>query len=156
MQTPNPHYPPHTLPPAPLRPGRHYRPEKILLHDPGQLVLVRDIGVHCTGRGVAGEPVYEAGIQGEIFADPYRMTVEEGTLTGYENLIPGMEIFRTRKMVANEMEVLKSYSLAHRTLENLDFDITYVGVGGADLKKECLYESAPFYRHSGYLDAEYV
>ena len=47
----------------------------------------------------------------------------KGGLTSYENLIPGMEIYRTRTMIANEMEVLKSYSLAKRTLENLDFEI---------------------------------
>ena len=67
-----------------------------------------------------------------------------GGLTGYENLIPGMEIYRTRTMIANEMEVLKSYSLASRTLGELNYDISYVGVGRSGLKEAFLYNSAPF------------
>ena len=67
-----------------------------------------------------------------------------GGLTGYENLIPGMEIYRTRTMIANEMEVLKSYSLAKRTLDNLDFNVSYVGVGRSGFKEAFLYETAPF------------
>ena len=47
-------------------------------------------------------------------------------------------------MIANEMEVLKSYSLAKRTLDNLNYDISYVGVGRSGLKEAFLYDSAPF------------
>jgi capsular exopolysaccharide synthesis family protein len=66
-------------------------------------------------------------------------------LTGYENLIPGMEIYRTQKLVLNELEVLKSYSLAARTIEKLDFGITYVGVGRSGIKEAWLYNNSPFY-----------
>ena len=55
-----------------------------------------------------------------------------------------MEIYQTRTMIANEMEVLKSYSLAKRTLDNLDFNISYYGVGRSGLKENFLYESTPF------------
>ena len=68
----------------------------------------------------------------------------KGGLTGYENMIPGMEIYQTRTLIANEMEVLKSYSLAKRTLDNLDFNISYYGVGRSGLKENFLYESTPF------------
>ncbi len=86
------------------------------------------------------KPVYK--VQGSmILSDNDR---GRGGLTGYENMIPGMEIYRTRTMMANEMEVLKSYSLANKTLENLNFDITYVGVGRSGLKESYLYDSAPF------------
>ncbi len=65
-------------------------------------------------------------------------------LSGYENLIPGMEIFRNQIKVLNEIEVLKSYSLAYRTLSELDFDVTYVGVGRSGFKETVLYNSCPF------------
>ncbi len=65
-------------------------------------------------------------------------------LTGYENLIPGMEIYRTQKAVLNEIEILKSYSLAYRTLNELDFKITYMGVGRSGIKESLLYNSCPF------------
>ncbi len=68
-----------------------------------------------------------------------------GGLTGYENLIPGMEIFRTQKLVMNEMEILKSYSLTQRALKELDFNITYIGVGRSGLKENYQYNNAPFF-----------
>ncbi|MCF8296579.1 MAG: polysaccharide biosynthesis tyrosine autokinase [Bacteroidales bacterium] len=66
-------------------------------------------------------------------------------LSGYENIIPGMEIYRTRKLVANELEILKSFALAEKAIELLDFDITYVGVGRSGIKKNFMYQSGPFY-----------
>lgn len=65
-------------------------------------------------------------------------------LSGYENMIPGMEIFRNQKTVLNEIEILKSASLAERTLRNLDFSITYMGVGRSGFKESLLYNSCPF------------
>lgn len=83
----------------------------------------------------------------------YRATssimLNEGTsskgLSGYENLIPGMEIYAQRKYVINEMEVLRSYSLANRALLDLDFNITYIGVGRSGIKEVVLYKNCPFY-----------
>jgi len=65
-------------------------------------------------------------------------------LSGYENLIPGMEIFRTQKLVLNEISVLRSYSLSQRTLSELDFNISYIGVGRSGFKEAALYNSCPF------------
>lgn len=72
------------------------------------------------------------------------ITDDSQGLTGYENLIPGMEIYRTQKKVLNEIEVLKSYSLAQRTLSELEFDITYTGVGRSGFKEVLLYNRCPF------------
>ncbi|MFZ5940813.1 MAG: GumC family protein [Bacteroidota bacterium] len=66
-------------------------------------------------------------------------------LSSYENLIPGMEIFRNQKKVLNELEILRSYSLASKTLDELDFGITYVGVGRSGIKEAYLYKASPFY-----------
>ncbi len=66
-------------------------------------------------------------------------------LSSYENLIPGMEIFRNQKKVLNELEILRSYSLASKTLNELDFNITYVGVGRSGIKESYLYKASPFY-----------
>lgn len=82
-------------------------------------------------------PVYKVG-------STLMISDNAGGLTGYENLIPGMEIYRTQKQVLNEMEVLKSYSIAQRTLDNLSFDITYIGVGRSGFKEAILYNSCPF------------
>ena len=65
-------------------------------------------------------------------------------LTGYENMIPGMEIFRNQIKVLNEIEVLKSYTLAYRTLQELDFGVTYMGVGRSGLKERIFYNEAPY------------
>ncbi|MCB8999468.1 MAG: polysaccharide biosynthesis tyrosine autokinase [Bacteroidales bacterium] len=65
-------------------------------------------------------------------------------LTGYENMIPGMEIYRTQKAVLNEIEILKSYTLSYRTLDELDFNITYMGVGRSGIKETYLYNASPF------------
>lgn len=65
-------------------------------------------------------------------------------LTGYENMIPGMEIYRTQIKVLNEIEVLKSWTMALRTIQELDFDVSYVGVGRSGLKERILYNTAPY------------
>lgn len=67
-----------------------------------------------------------------------------GNLTGYENMIPGMEIYRNQKLVLNEIEILKSYSLAKMTLDSMDFGITYMGVGRSGFKENVLYKTCPF------------
>lgn len=65
-------------------------------------------------------------------------------LSGYENMIPGMENYRTQKTVLNEIEMLKSYSLTQQALQDLDFNITYMGVGRSGFKEALLYHSCPF------------
>jgi capsular exopolysaccharide synthesis family protein len=65
-------------------------------------------------------------------------------LSGYENLIPGMEIFRNQKKVLNEIEILKSFSLATKTVKQLDFDVSYMAVGRSGIKESVLYNNSPF------------
>jgi capsular exopolysaccharide synthesis family protein len=55
-----------------------------------------------------------------------------------------MEMYRTQKTVLNEMEILKSSALTERTLNDLDFNITYMGVGRSGFKEALLYNSCPF------------
>ncbi len=69
----------------------------------------------------------------------------KGQLSGYENVIEGMDIFRSKKNIYNEMGILQSYSLAHKTLLDLkDFEITYVLVGRRGIKESQLYTRSPF------------
>lgn len=65
-------------------------------------------------------------------------------LIGYENMIPGMENYRTQKTVLNEIEMLKSYTLTEKALDDLDFNITYIGVGRSGIKEAILYHNSPF------------
>jgi len=65
-------------------------------------------------------------------------------LSGYENLIPGMEIFRNQKKVLNEIEILKSYSLASKTIKEMDFEVTYMAVGRSGFKETVMYNNCPF------------
>lgn len=64
--------------------------------------------------------------------------------SGLESIIPGMEVIRVRQKVINEMEILKSDTLARRTINKLKFDVTYVGVGRSGFKVVHLYNSAPY------------
>ncbi|NQU33031.1 MAG: hypothetical protein HQ521_07330, partial [Bacteroidetes bacterium] len=66
-------------------------------------------------------------------------------LSGYENVIPGMEIYGQRRYAVNEMEILKSYSLAYKTVQQLDFGISYAGIGRSGLKEVVMYNNCPFY-----------
>jgi capsular exopolysaccharide synthesis family protein len=65
-------------------------------------------------------------------------------LTGYENMIPGIESFRSQKTLLSEMEILKSSVLTERALGDLNFNITYIGVGRTGFKEALLYNSSPF------------
>ncbi|MCK4923090.1 MAG: polysaccharide biosynthesis tyrosine autokinase, partial [Bacteroidales bacterium] len=66
-------------------------------------------------------------------------------LSGVENLIPGMEMYSQRRYAINEVEILKSYSMAQKTLMELDFDVSYTGIGRSGLKEVVLYKNSPFY-----------
>lgn len=66
--------------------------------------------------------------------------------TGAENLIQGLRLVKNTKSVQNEIGVLKSYSLAYKTLTKLDeFNVTYVGVGRRGVVKRELYKTCPFH-----------
>lgn len=66
--------------------------------------------------------------------------------TGAENLIQGLRLVKNTKSVQNEIGVLKSYTLAKRSIEELgeDFSITYVGLGRREIKESKLYKNSPF------------
>jgi len=66
--------------------------------------------------------------------------------TGAENLIQGLRLVKNTKSVQNEIGILKSYTLARRSIEELgnDFSITYVGLGRREIKEAKLYKNSPF------------
>ena len=66
--------------------------------------------------------------------------------TGAENLIQSLKLVKNTKSVQNEIGILKSYTLAQRSIEELgdDFKITYVGLGRRGIKEAKLYKNAPF------------
>lgn len=66
-------------------------------------------------------------------------------LSGAEQMLEGMEMFRSRKNVYNEIGILQSYKLTNRALKNLkDFEITYIKVGRRGIKEAKLYNKSPF------------
>ncbi|MCD6202411.1 MAG: polysaccharide biosynthesis tyrosine autokinase [Bacteroidales bacterium] len=70
----------------------------------------------------------------------------KGQLSGYENVLEGMDIFRSKKNIYNEMGILQSYSLTHKALSELkDFEITYMLVGRRGIKESSLYNRSPFF-----------
>jgi len=66
--------------------------------------------------------------------------------TGAENLIQGLRLVKNTKSVQNEIGILKSYTLAKRSIEELgeDFSTTYVGLGRREIKESKLYKNSPF------------
>ncbi len=66
--------------------------------------------------------------------------------TGAENLIQGLRLVKNTKSVQNEIGILKSYTLARRSIEELgsNFSIKYVGIGRRGIKEAKLYKNSPF------------
>src|SRR6056297_2803146 len=56
----------------------------------------------------------------------------------------GMRRRIMRAEVVNEIAILKSYAMARKTIEALDFDITYVGVGRREIAESKYYHNNPF------------
>ncbi len=52
---------------------------------------------------------------------------------------------KRKAVVENEISILTSYSMARRTLEELDFNIEYIGVGRRGIAETRLYNECPFY-----------
>ncbi len=52
---------------------------------------------------------------------------------------------KRKAVVENEISILKSYSMARKTIEELDFSIDYVSVGRRGIVENHLYKSSPFY-----------
>jgi capsular exopolysaccharide synthesis family protein len=51
---------------------------------------------------------------------------------------------RRKAVVENEISILKSYSMARKTLEELDFNVTYIEKGRRNIAERQLYTSSPF------------
>jgi len=66
--------------------------------------------------------------------------------SGAENLIQSLKLVKNTKSVQNEIGVLKSYTLARRSIDELgnDFKILYVAVGRRGIKEAKLYKNSPF------------
>ena len=71
---------------------------------------------------------------------------ENSDVGGIESIVEDM--FRTRRrrraMVENEITILKSYKLAQIAVEELDFGITYTGVGRREIVESEMYKNSPF------------
>ncbi|MFP4025535.1 MAG: GumC family protein [Thiohalospira sp.] len=68
---------------------------------------------------------------------------EAGTVSALISEL-GMRRRIMRSEVVNEIAILKSYSMARKTIEQLDFDITYVGVGRREIAESKYYHNNPF------------
>jgi len=68
---------------------------------------------------------------------------ETGTINALISEL-GMRRRMMRAEVVNEIAILKSYSMARKTIEELDFDITYVGVGRREIAEAKQYHNNPF------------
>lgn len=67
------------------------------------------------------------------------------SFVGAEQLIQGLRLTKNTKSVQNEIGILQSYSLARKTIEELDdFKVTNVLVGRRGIKEQKLYSNAPF------------
>jgi capsular exopolysaccharide synthesis family protein len=56
----------------------------------------------------------------------------------------GRSRVRRKATVVNEISILKSYKMAHLALEELDFGITYVGIGKREIAESKMYNNCPF------------
>lgn len=64
---------------------------------------------------------------------------------GVQALMREMNLNSSSKRIENEIGILKSYSIAYKTVEELqDFHITYVSVGRREIKESKLYNRGPF------------
>ncbi len=64
---------------------------------------------------------------------------------GVQMLMREMNLNTTSKRIENEIGILKSYSIAYKTIQELkDFHITYVSVGRREIKETKLYNRSPF------------
>ncbi len=77
-------------------------------------------------------------------------------MSSFEQMFGDIFINKRRKRlestVENEIVKLRSFDINYRTIMDLDFDITYVGVGRSGLKEVYLYNKSPFIVVSDSLD----
>ena len=68
---------------------------------------------------------------------------ESNSSLGAENLFDGIDLFGGQKNIKNEIGILKSFTLTKKTLEQINFRISYFHDG--KLKSEEIYKKSPFY-----------
>ena len=84
-------------------------------------------------------PVYE--VQASLLI---KETTSGGLSEGIESAIPALRMIRTMQRIANEQEILKSYSLNRRAIEKLPFNVTYIAQSRTRLLEIYLYDSSPY------------
>jgi tyrosine-protein kinase Etk/Wzc len=65
------------------------------------------------------------------------------SFSGMESAM-GMDLLQNKKNIQNEIGILLSYNLAHRTIKLLDFDINYIKIGRSGIKETNVYDACPF------------
>ena len=61
------------------------------------------------------------------------------------SVIPGGDIFKSQQNLKNEMEILKSFSLNLKVMNELkDFHVVYFGVGRRNIVESMMYKTCPF------------
>ena len=68
---------------------------------------------------------------------------ESNSSLGAENLFDGIDLFGGQKNIKNEIGILKSFALTKKTLEQINFRVSYFHDG--KFKSEEIYKKSPFY-----------
>lgn len=69
----------------------------------------------------------------------------DGSMSGKDSFMPGVDIFKSQQNLKNEMGILKSFSLNLRVVDSLpEFDVTYVEIGRRNIVERRLYKDCPF------------
>ncbi|MDD2564607.1 MAG: hypothetical protein PHU27_10370, partial [Salinivirgaceae bacterium] len=71
------------------------------------------------------------------------LTIDERASYLDGGLIEGLDMIKKGKNLENEMEILKSYNLNAKVLNQLDFGITYIGIGR--IRSSEIYKPTAFY-----------
>jgi capsular exopolysaccharide synthesis family protein len=72
---------------------------------------------------------------------------EQASSGSVESILGELSRVRNRKrkaVVENEISILKSYSMARKALEELDFGVTYIEKGRRNIAERQLYKASPF------------
>lgn len=69
------------------------------------------------------DPIYQVGMTIIVEGD------ENSSYSSNNNLIEGFNLFQQGKKIENEIAILKSYDLTRKAISELDFQISYFGVG---------------------------
>ncbi len=85
------------------------------------------------------EPVYE--VSGAYLL----VGTDRSAAAGMAGFFEGMELFNNRMGIQNQQDVLQSFSLNRRVMDQLDFDITYVSVG--NMRDTLKYQNAAIRIH---------